>query len=1377
MIADRRRLHARLLQLAGGPRDEAGLAALQEQVRRSAARAEARGRLVPVPAFAMDLPVLARRREIAEVIGKHQVCVICGETGSGKTTQLPQICLSIGRGVHGMIGHTQPRRIAARSVAQRIADELGTTLGPQGVVGYKVRFGDETSDRTLVKLMTDGVLLAEVQNDRDLLAYDTIIIDEAHERSLNIDFLLGYLRQLLPRRPDLKVIITSATIDPQRLSGHFGGPGVCPVVEVSGRTYQVDIRYHEMNEFEKDDFEANEEVAVLDAIDELTRPGMGRGDILVFLPGEREIRLTAEYLRKQLPAGMFELIPLYARLSPQEQQRVFAPHHGTRIVLSTNVAETSLTVPGIKYVIDSGLARISRYSHRTKVQRLPIESISQASANQRSGRCGRVSEGVCIRLYTEQDYQARPVFTDPEILRTNLAAVILQMKSLRLGPIEEFPFVEAPDGRMIRDGYDTLHELNAIDEEGELTETGRRLAKLPTDPRLARMLLAGEQEGSLEEVLVIAAALSVQDPRDRPMEKQQAADSAHQPFKNDTSDFLTLLNIWDDYQKARDDLSHSKLRGWCRDKFLSFNRMREWEETHGQLRGICEEMKLRFHLPGKQVEVKTGKAPVLAGGNDAVHRALLAGLLSSVLCKDEANAQGEFYGPRALKASIFPGSALFKKPAKWIMCAELVQTTKLYARTCAKIDPAWIERIAEHVVKRSHTDVHFVRETGQVCVWERVTLYGLVLVPRRRVPYGPINMGEAREVFIHDGLVDGQFQTDAPFAEHNARVLEQAHEMEAKLRRTDIWAEIDARYEFFDKRLPAEVWNKSTFEHWYRQAFALDKSVLCMQISDVLRPDASASEVDFPVEYAVGSGRALVDYKLDPGKEDDGLTLNVPLEALGQLDAQRLEWLVPGLLREKVLALLKTLPKQYRTQFVGTKGDDGASGLSRLAEECSAVMAFGKGSLTDALGEAVEVLRGIKVPRDAWQLGAIPLHLRMNIRVIDDRHGHEGAGADAGREAKKLGEGRDVEDLKKRFAGQARRALAGMARQEFGRDGLTAWDFGDLPERFETLRAGSTVVGYPTLADAGDSVSLTLAESPEQAGHLLRRGLIRLFVLQCKDELGHRLRALAGADEMYRHYGPIGDAKDLKAALMDLIAERTFLHNQPGIRSKEDFDTRLMAQWGRLGQHAREVGELVARVLIARQGVAARLGKGTPRQWESSIADLREHAAYLLPAGVFGHVPLERLVHYPRYAEGMLRRLEKLREDGTSREARTLPEVQTAWKRLTGWIAVAYAEAKRRAEQMGEEPHGKASIAAASQGSGKPKAALPGAIGKRARVVIATDAAGWFMQALGQGQIPAEVEAYRWLLEEFRVSSFAQELGTATPASAKRVQDAWDKVK
>ena len=1387
MLIDRRgfrsRLSALLRESDGKGNVNARVEHLTAQVDASVARAEGRNTSAPVPTFANDLPITQRRDEIAAAISKHQVTVVCGETGSGKTTQLPQICLSLGRGRVGAIGHTQPRRIAARAVAQRIAEELGYDITPRGPVGFKVRFGDQTGEATLVKLMTDGVLLAEASHDRDLLAYDTIIIDEAHERSLNIDFLLGYIKQLLPRRPDLKVIITSATIDPKRLSDHFGGPTVAPIIEVSGRTYPVEIRYLPPPDIDTDDFEHNEEEALLQAVDELTRGGsLPRGDILVFFPGEREIRLAAELLRKTYQ-NAFEILPLYARLSPQDQQRVFYPTKGgpTRLVLATNVAETSLTVPGIRYVIDTGYARISRYSHRTKVQRLPIEAISQASANQRSGRCGRVAAGVAIRLYTEDDFKGRPDFTDPEIVRTNLASVILQMKSLRLGPVEDFPFVEPPDSRMIKDGYDSLLELGAIDEAGELTPIGKSLARLPLDPTIGRMIIAAQEQGCLSEVLPIAAVMSVQDPRDRPMEKAQAADQAQALFKHETSDFIAMLNIWEWWLKTRQDGTWNQVKKQCHDKFLSFNRMREWEETHNQLRRLCEELDFKFNDRNKPA------------GDDAVHKALLPGLLSNILLKNEASGAtlGEYKGARGNTAHIFPGSTLFKKGGRWLVAGELVQTTRLYARSVARVQPEWIEVAASHLLKRSYTDPHFHEESGRVMAWERALLHGLTLFARRRVDYSKINLTEARDIFIYDALVNRTYipayaeakNPDSPdgWFIHNTRVLAEAERIEAKLRRHDLIAEKNALHNFFDARIPADITSTHKFEGWRKDAQRKDPRVLHMTLAQIL-PEGIPQEADdtlYPDYIPLGQSLGLLDYHLAPGKEKDGVTLNVPIETLTALSESDAEWLIPGMLQDKVYALLKALPKQYRTQFVGQKSDgSGDTGLLAFAGEITSSLTFTDGHLADALSRAVDELRGIAVPPDAWPMRGIPDHLQLNIRVLDES-------------GNALGEGRDIDGLKKKFATLARRSLSRLASQEFGKEGLTTWSWSEgdepLPESVEIDRAGSTVVGYPCLQDHGDSVALTLADSPQTAARLTRRGLIRLFALQCKDEVLARLRSLPEVDAMYRHYGALGDPSELKQDLVDLVCEQTFL--TPSLGEQPDtqaaFEHRLQSQWGRLGGNTITIGKLVMSILANRQKIAAKMSSGYPKQWESSMVDLREHAAWLLPPGVFHCVPLDRLQHYPRYTEGMWKRLEKLREGGTAKEAQSLPQIAAAWKRFTHWVHTHHAEARRQEEEAGgpagAEPRGGASGSGPNLLTGgktsKPKTALPQAHGKkRSRVVIATDAAAWAMQSIADSSMPPSVEQYRWLLEEFRVSAFAQELGTTQPVSAKRIDEAWARV-
>jgi len=1379
MIADRRALLARLdrLRAASAPPD-ADIRRLAADAQRSIDRRAARAASLPKPRLDADLPVIARKDDLARAISAHQAVVICGETGSGKTTQLPQICLALGRGAAGLIGHTQPRRIAARTVAQRIADELSVPLGSRGPVGFKVRFGDDTSDATVVKLMTDGILLAETQSDPLLENYDTLIIDEAHERSLNIDFLLGYLRQLLPKRPDLKVIITSATIDPQRLSAHFGGPAVCPVVEVSGRTFPVEVRYRPTTDLDADDWDNVEDLAILDAVDELSRAPLPPGDILVFLPGEREIRRAAEALRKHHnPGGRgTEVLPLYARLSPAEQLRVFQPHPNAprRIVLATNVAETSLTVPGIRYVIDTGLARISRYNHRTKVQRLPIESISQASANQRSGRCGRVAAGVAIRLFSEDDYKARPVFTEPEILRTNLASVILQMKSLRLGPVEDFPFVDPPDARMIRDGYETLEELNAVDQAGELTPLGRRLARIPVDPRIGRILLAAESEQCLAEALVICSALEVQDPRDRPLDKQAAADQAQAPFKNDQSDFLTYLAIWNAYHEQAEHLTHSRLRAWCRDHFLNFMRMREWVETYHQLKAVVGELGL--HPNTKPADYA------------ALHRALLAGLLSSIICKNEAAAQGanaghDYLGARGTKVAIFPGSCLFKKSPRWLVSAEIVQTTKLYARTNARIEPEWIEPLAAHVIKKSHTDPHWHADGGHAAAWERVTLFGLLLVPRRRVNLSAIDPKTARDLLIHHALILGEWPQGwlggktPPFQVHNAAIADQVRALQAKLRRADLLADHAAMHRFFDRRLPADVCTVGDFDRWRRDAEKANPRALFMGLADVFADDAgspAAAKGDiadlYPDALRLTSGAAdepcrLV-YAFEPGKPEDGITAVVPITVLPRLDESRCHWLVPGLLRDKVHALLKTLPKSIRTQLDSGVTSSSAppgqrQGLALLADECAGVLSFAKGSLFAALSEAVLVLRGVSIPESAWQPQAIPDYLRLNIRVVDDH-------------AKPLGESRDPAEIKDRLAARARKALAGAARAAFAREGLTTWNFDDLPERVELDRAGSTIVAYPALADRGDSAALTLAESPEAAAAITARGVRRLLAIACRDEVSHRLQSIGGTgtiEAMYTWFAPIGPPAELRNALIDLIVERAFQANQPAIRSRDDFDARQTACWGRLAQATIETAALVARVLETRHKIAARLSGGTPRTWAASVADIREHAAYLMPKGFLTLVPRERLSDYPRYVEAMWLRLTKLREDGSPREARALSELAPHWKRFTAWVAHHAAEAKAREADAGPAEEPDPSASAPPSGKGKAAVALPPA--RRAAPVVPTEAAAW---AARPGSLPPPVAAYRWLLEEFRVSLFAQELGTAQPASAKRLDDLWSKV-
>jgi ATP-dependent helicase HrpA len=1368
MPIDRERL-GRLLAAAARPGlggSEERLHRLAEQIEGSISRRRARLERLPRPRFDLDLPILARRQEIGQAIAQNQVVVICGETGSGKTTQLPKICLEVGRGVDGLIGHTQPRRIAARTVAARIAEELGSPLGRQ--VGYKVRFGDHTSPDTYIKVMTDGILLAESQagghnshrrEARLLQQYDTIIIDEAHERSLNIDFLLGYLRQLLPRRPDLKLIITSATIDPQRFAAHFalGGRPV-PIIEVSGRSYPVEVRYRPLESDDPDDRELDQERAILAAVDELA--AIDSGDILVFLSGEREIRQTAEALRKHHPTGT-EILPLYARLSAAEQMRAFQVHHNRRIILATNVAETSLTVPGIRYVIDPGLARISRYSHRTKVQRLPIEPVSRASADQRKGRCGRLAEGVCIRLYSEQDYLSRPQFTDPEILRTNLASVILQMKVMlgprppRLSRIEDFPFIDPPDPRLIRDGYETLHELGALDRassDGELTPLGRDMARFPIEPRLARMILQASREGCMAEVLVIAAALSIQDPRERPMTAQQAADQAHARFKDERSDFIALLNLWKFHQEGARHLSQNKLRKLCRDHFLSYTRLREWDDVHQQLKGLVSEMGLyhpqaeakavpatravakRRPQPQRQpMQVRDVKeAPPAADpepelDDSAIHRCVLAGLLANIGLR--APDSFEYNAPRAGKYSIFPGSGLFKKAPRWVVAAEVVQTQRLYARTVAKVEPEWIEPLAMHLVKRSHSDPHWSRDTGQVVAFEKVMLWGLEIVARRRVNYGPIEPAKAREIFIHHALVEGDTRLTAPFLEHNRRLLEQARSLEARTRRHDLVAETRELFAFYDARLPAEIHSIAALEKWRRQAEAANPRLLFMSQQDVLRPGApEISRERYPDAIPAAGMRLNIQYHLDPGGPADGVTLVIPIEALTQLDDDRPEWLIPGLLKDKILALIRCLPKQYR------KALDPAP---VIAEQCAAEIPFAQGSLYDALAAKFYELRGVKIPRDAWQPRGIPDHLRLNISIVE---GH-------GTSARELGHGRDLAELKKRFEQRSRGSFAKLARggnaARFERDGITEWDFGTLPERIELGREGLKVAGYPALLEypEGRSVSLRLLDTPEAAASASRAGIRRLFILRARDELEYHIRISPDLPQMTLHFAPLGKGESLKGDLRALIAQRAFLEGPAAQtagqvrgslpRNQVEFEQRFAAGMPRLGEVARQVTALVAQILAAHHAIALKLAPRHPPAWEPSIDDIRQQLAHLLTTPATGfmlNTPWEHLLHYPRYLAAIQVRLQRLQNAGLARDQRAMQELMPFWR---GYLEVC-------ARQDGAH-------------------ALHDIQGLHAR--------------------PSEALAtYRWMLEEFRVSLFAQNLGTAHPISAKRLEEQWAKV-
>ncbi|MFF1307851.1 ATP-dependent RNA helicase HrpA [Streptomyces sp. NPDC058307] len=1042
------------------------LAEIEAEVGKGEERVGARRARVPAVSYPEQLPVSQKKDDIAAAIRDHQVVIVAGETGSGKTTQIPKICLELGRGVKGMIGHTQPRRIAARTVAERVAEELDTPLGE--AVGWKVRFTDQVNpDATFVKLMTDGILLAEIQTDRELRAYDTIIIDEAHERSLNIDFLLGYLAQLLPKRPDLKVVITSATIDPERFSRHFGD---APIVEVSGRTYPVEVRYRPLLEDDSDDSDRDQITAICDAVEELQ--GEGKGDILVFLSGEREIRDTADALEKR-QYRFTEVLPLYARLSHAEQHRVFQQHTGRRIVLATNVAETSLTVPGIKYVIDPGFARISRYSHRTKVQRLPIEPVSQASANQRKGRCGRTSDGICIRLYSEEDFNARPEFTDAEILRTNLASVILQMTAAGLGDIEKFPFIDPPDHRNIRDGVQLLQELNALDPAQKdarkrLTETGRKLAQLPVDPRLARMVLEADKNGCVREVMVIAAALSIQDPRERPADKQTQADQQHARFKDETSDFLAYLNLWRYVREQQKERGSSSFRRMCKQEYLNFLRIREWQDIYTQLRTVAKQMGI--HLNEEDA------------ADQSVHVSLLAGLLSHVGMKDVKDGnKNEYLGARSAKFAIFPGSALFKKQPRFVMSAELVETSRLWARVNAKIEPEWVEPLAEHLLKRTYSEPHWEKDQAAVMAYEKVTLYGVPIVAQRKVNYGRIDAETSRELFIRNALVEGDWRTHHKFFADNRRLLSEVEELEHRARRRDIVVDDDTLFDFYDQRVPEHVVSGAHFDSWWKHKRHEEPEFLDFEREMLIRESAEAVTKDaYPDSWRQGPLKFRVTYQFEPGADADGVTVHIPLQVLNQVKDEGFDWQIPGLREELVTELIRSLPKPIRRNYVP------APNFAKRFLDTAVPL---QEPLTTTMARELKRMVGVPFDAEDFDWARIPDHLRITFRIVDERR-------------RKLAEDKDLESLRLKLRPKAREALsqaaAATASREGGesleRKGLTDWTIGTLTRVFETRRAGQPVKAYPALVDDGDTVSVRLFDTEAEQAEAMWKGTRRLIV-------------------------------------------------------------------------------------------------------------------------------------------------------------------------------------------------------------------------------------------------------------------------------------------
>lgn len=1317
----------------------------------------------PLPAitYPEELPVSGRRDEIAAALRANQVVIVSGETGSGKTTQLPKICLELGRGVTGLIGHTQPRRIAASSTAKRIAQELGSP--PGALVGFKVRFADTLAKGAWVKLMTDGILLAETQSDPLLRHYDTIIIDEAHERSLNIDFLLGYLKQLLPKRPDLKIIITSATMDAERFARHFGRTfngelKPAPVIEVSGRLYPVEVRYRPIDNVDKSGLKTGPGnpgnngapapskalaanpgpttavqrqkeqrdlmEAVVDGVDELAR--VGAGDILVFLPGEREIRDATEALRKHHPPHV-EILPLFARLSAQEQERVFKISNARRIVLATNIAQTSLTVPGIRYVVDAGLERVKRYSYRNKVEQLQIEPIAQSAANQRAGRCGRVAAGVCIRLYEEQDYLLRPKFTEPEILRSSLAAVILRMKSLHLTDVESFPFIDPPRGRAIADGYQLLQELDAVDKNNQLTALGRQLAKLPLDPRVGRMILAARDAGCLTELLIIASALSVQDPRDRPIEAQAAADASHKKFADEKSEFNSYLKIWQWFEAAiAAKKSNRQLQDECRANFLSQMRLREWRDVHSQLLTIVKEQGWRMN-----------QSPATY---DQLHMALLTGLPGNVGYK--ADDEPHYLGARGIKFHLWPGSSLSKKARKWVMAAELVDTSRLYARCLAQIQPEWLERVAGHLLKRSWGEPFWEKRTAQVSASERATLYGLVVYSQRRINYALINPVEAREIFIRDALVGGEFDTCAPFFAHNQKLIREIENLEHKSRRLDVLVHDDLIAAFYDHVLPTDVCNGIGFEKWHKEATAAAPKLLFLNRDDLMCHEAAGVTTElFPKSMVVAGVDMALSFHFEPGTPRDGVTLSVPLYALNQVPAERCEWLVPGMLKEKMHLLLKSLPQKLRRHCLPLPDY-----AARFYERVQDSSGFGKGALLDAIIADIREQLRLAVMLSDFKQETLPAHHFMNFKVLDE-HGRQ------------LDMGRNLGALQAEFGGQARQSFqklaentriaasdASLARlaggvaggpastaavgQSCGKGGvspsapapstqssgvveqsvLTNWTFGELPELLEIERGKQKLIGFPALVDKTTHCDLEVFDDPAESARHHRIGLRRLFALQMKEQLKFLDKNILGLQQMGMQFLALGSQEELRDQIVACGLERAFLQ-APLPVDAEQFAQRRERGKARLGLLVNEIARLAAQILAEYHGIPKKL-QGI-KAHAAAAADIQSQLQGLVGKRFIADNAYENLTHFPRYLKAITVRLDKLRVD-PARDSRLTAE----------WSAVA----------------------------------LPYQRALKDRHMVSD---------------PKMVE-FRWLLEELRVSLFVQELRTPMPVSGKRLQKLWD---
>jgi ATP-dependent helicase HrpA len=1323
-LRDERRLGRRLDSLvhATGRSDEERdeeLIRVSGQVRAGRAEIERRRTLVPSLEYPPDLPVSRRRDDLRAAIRDHPVVIVAGETGSGKTTQLPKICLELGRGVRGQIGHTQPRRLAARSVAERIAEEVRSPLGE--AIGYTVRFTDRSGDDTLVKVMTDGILLAEIQRDRQLSKYDTIIIDEAHERSLTIDFLLGYLKQLLPRRPDLKVVITSATIDPEAFSRHFGN---APIVEVSGRTYPVEVRYRPLviTRYEDDDDDDGDEIvrdpmqAMVDAVDELAQEPPG--DVLVFFSGEREIRDAADALRRTVAGegGTTEIVPLYARLSAAEQHRVFQPHTGRRIVLATNVAETSLTVPGIRYVVDPGTARISRYSYRTKVQRLPIEPVSQASANQRKGRCGRLSDGICIRLYDEDDFESRPAFTEPEILRTNLASVILQMTSLGLGEVADFPFLDPPDPRQIKDGVALLHELGAIDPAQSdpakrLTKLGRTLAQVPVDPRLARMLVEADRNGCLADVLVIVAGLSIQDPRERPTDHREAADQSHARFRDPRSDFLSYLNLWNHLIDRQRELSSSAFRRLCLREFLHHQRIREWQDLHGQLRQVLrgtgihppnqpprDHARGRFDTALRDDEDDAPLEPVSDSVAERIHLSLLPGLLSQIGLKDGETR--EYLGARGARFQIQPGSALFRSTPRWVMVGELVETTRLWGRTAARIDPLWVERLAGHLVKRSYSEPRWEHRRAAAVATERVTLYGIPLVAARTVPYGRVDAELSRELFIRHALVEGDWRTQHRFFHENRKLLDDVEDLEDRARRRDILVDDETLFDFYDQRIPADVVSGAHFDAWWKGARRERPDLLSFWTSMLFSPQAPRiSEEQYPTTWPLSPDSAAGDegddldlavtYQFEPGTAADGVTVHLPLGALNQVSDAQFEWQIPGLRQELVTELIRGLPKSVR-RLLAPAPDRARAVLAELEP--------GSEPLRPALERELAALTGVDVPPEAWDLTKLPDHLRITFAVEDD--------------GQVLAEGKDLAALRERLRPKLRAAISDVV-SAVERHGLTGWTIGELPRSIERTRSGLKVRAFPALVDAGTSVDVRVMDTPAEQRRQMRAGTRRLLMLQTPSPARAVLARLDNRQKLALAQAPHGSPSalfdDCLGGAVDALVDRAGGPAWDAV----GFASLLRAVRASIDAEVSGVLATTATILSTARDVELGLRSTSSPALLGSLADLRAQLNALVYPGFVTATGAARLPDLVRYLQAMARRLEKLPER-FDRDRVLMHQVTTVQEEYDA--AVAALGAARRGDD--------------------------------------------------------DVQHVRWMIQELRVSLFGSGMRTAYPVSQQRVRRA-----